>query len=231
MSQINEVVATQVSEVSEKEESVMTKKQIMEALANNGVKFNKKSTKEELEALLESTIQAVTESQAAEEPAEQEAAPEEQVAEPAAEEDSKAEEKKAEEKKAEEKKAKVVYKNYTSKKNLLKDYPQMETEVNQKSIFHHGFTYGVVDNHIAVTYYFSKGNYYQYADVKVDDNMQVTKVDLYQSIKEVKAAIKAQLFPEAGVEVEAPVAEQEVAPATAEEEVAPATAEEEVATA
>ena len=219
MSQINETVTAQVSEVSEKEESVMTKKQIMEALASNGVKFNKKSTKEELEALLESMIQVATESQAVEEPAEQEAAPEEQAAEPAAEEDSK----------AEEKKAKVVYKNYTSKKNLLKDYPQMETEVNQESIFHHGFTYGVADGHIAVTYYFSKGNYYQYADVRVDDNMQVTMVDLYPSIKEVKAAIKDQLFPEAGVEVEAPVAEQEVAPATAEEKVA--TAEEEVATA
>lgn len=210
MSQINETVATQVSEVSEKEESVMTKKQIMEALASNGVKFNKKSTKEELEALLESTIQTAEE-QTAEEPAEQEAAPEEQAAEPV-----------AEEKKPEEKKAKVVYKNYTSKKNLLKDYPQMETEANQKSIFHHGFTYGVTTGHIAVTYYFSKGNYYQYADAQVDENMQVTKVDLYQSIKEVKEAIKAQLFPEAGVEVEAPVAEQEVAPATAEEEVATA---------
>ena len=215
MSQINEVVATQVSEVSEKEESVMTKKQIMEALANNGVKFNKKSNKEELEALLESTIQAAVEEPAVEEPAEQEAAPAEQEAEPAAEEDSK-----AEEKKAEGKKAKVVYKNYTSKKNLLKDYPQMETEVNQMSIFHHGFTYGIAGDHIAVTYYFSKGNYYQYADVQVDDNMQVIKVDLYPSIKEAKAAIKNQLFPEAGVEVEAPVAEQEVAPATAEEEVA-----------
>lgn len=211
MSQINETVATQVSEVSEKEESVMTKKQIMEALASNGVKFNKKSTKEELEALLESTIQTAEE-QTAEEPAEQEAAPEEQAT----------EEKTAEEKKTEEKKAKVVYKNYTSKKNLLKDYPQMETEANQKSIFHHGFTYGVTTGHIAVTYYFSKGNYYQYADAQVDENMQVTKVDLYQSIKEVKEAIKAQLFPEAGVEVEAPVAEQEVAPATAEEEVATA---------
>lgn len=211
MSQINETVATQVSEVSEKEESVMTKKQIMEALASNGVKFNKKSTKEELEALLESTIQ-IAEEQTAEEPAEQEAAPEEQAT----------EEKTAEEKKPEEKKAKVVYKNYTSKKNLLKDYPQMETEANQKSIFHHGFTYGVTTGHIAVTYYFSKGNYYQYADAQVDENMQVTKVDLYQSIKEVKEAIKAQLFPEAGVEVEAPVAEQEVAPATAEEEVATA---------
>lgn len=211
MSQINETVATQVSEVSEKEESVMTKKQIMEALASNGVKFNKKSTKEELEALLESTIQTAEE-QTAEEPAEQEAAPEEQAT----------EEKTAEEKKTEEKKAKVVYKNYTSKKNLLKDYPQMETEANQKSIFHHGFTYGVTTGHIAVTYYFSKGNYYQYADTQVDENMQVTKVDLYQSIKEVKEAIKAQLFPEAGVEIEAPVAEQEVAPATAEEEVATA---------
>lgn len=217
MSQINETVATQVLEVSEKEESVMTKKQIMEALASNGVKFNKKSTKEELEAILESTIQAATESQTAEEqtaeePAEQEAAPEEQAAEPAAEENSK----------AEEKKAKVVYKNYTSKKNLLKDYPQMETEANQKSVFHHGFTYGVTTGHIAVTYYFSKGNYYQYADAQVDDNMQVTKVDLYPSIKEVKAAIKAQLFPEEGVEVEAPVEEKEVATATAEEEVATA---------
>lgn len=222
MSQINEAVATQVSEVSEKEESVMTKKQIMEALASNGVKFNKKSTKEELEALLESTIQAATESQAAEEqtaeePAEQEAAPEEQAAEPAAEEGSK-----AEEKKPEEKKAKVVYQNYTSKKNLLKDYPQMETETNQILIFHHGFTYGVTAGHIAVTYYFSKGNYYQYADAQVDENMQVTKVDLYPSIKEVKAAIKAQLFPEAGVDTEAPVEEKEVAPATAEEEVATA---------
>lgn len=211
MSQINEAVATQVSEVSEKEESVMTKKQIMEALTSNGVEFNKKSTKEELEALLESTIQVATESQAAaEEPVEQEAAPEEQAAEPAAEEDSK----------AEEKKAKVVYKSYTSKKNLLKDYPQMETEANQKSIFSHGFTYGITTGHIAVTYYFSKGNYYKYADAQVDDNMQVVKVDFYQSIKEAKAAIKAQLFPEAGVEVEAPVAKQEVAPATAEEEVA-----------
>lgn len=216
MSQINEAVATQVSEVSEKEESVMTKNQIMEALANNNVKFNKKSTKEELEALLESAIQAATESQAAaEEPAEQEAAPEEQAAEPA-----------AEEKKPEEKKAKVVYKSYTSKKNLLKDYPQMETEINQKTIFNHGFTYGVTTGvttgHIAVTYYFSKGNYYKYADACIDDNMQVTRIKFYQSIKEVKAAIKAQLFPEAGVEVEAPVAEQEVAPATAEEEVATA---------
>lgn len=201
MSQINE------------EESVMTKKQIMEALANNNVEFNKKSTREELEALLESTIQAATESQAAaeEQAAEQEAAPEEQAAEPA-----------AEEKKPEEKKAKVVYQNYTSKKNLLKDYPQMGTEANQQSIFYHGFTYGVTTGHIAVTYYFSKGNYYRYADAQVDDNMQVTKVDLYPSIKEAKAAIKAQLFPEAGVEVEAPVAEQEVAPATAEEEVATA---------
>jgi hypothetical protein len=221
MSQINETVATQVSEVSEKEESVMTKKQIMEALASNGVKFNKKSTKEELEALLESTIQAATESQAAEqtaeEPAEQEAAPEEQAAEPAAEEGSK-----AEEKKTEEKKAKVVYKNYTSKKNLLKDYPQMETKINQEIIFNHGFTYGVTTGHIAVTYYFSKSNYYQYADVQVDNNMEAIGNKFYQSIKEVKAAIKAQLFPEAGVEVEAPVEEKEVAPATAEEEVATA---------
>lgn len=207
MSQINEAVATQVSEVSEKEESVMTKNQIMEALANNNVKFNKKSTREELEALLESTIQAATESQTAE----QEAAPEEQAAEPA-----------AEEKKPEEKKAKVVYKSYTSKKNLLKDYPQMETEINQNIIFNHGFTYGVTNGHIAVTYYFSKGNYYKYADAQVDDNMQVTRIRFYQSIKDVKAIIKAQLFPEAGVGIEAPVAEQEVAPATAEEEVATA---------
>lgn len=214
MSQINETVATQVSEVSEKEESVMTKKQIMEALASNGVKFNKKSTKKELETLLESTIQVATESQTAEEDSKAEEKKEEK--------DSKEEEPKAEEKKAEKKKAKVVYKNYTSKKNLLKDYPQMETEANQKSIFHHGFTYGVTTGHIAVTYYFSKGNYYQYADAQVDDNMQVTKVDLYPSIKEVKAAIKAQLFPEAGAEVEAPVEEKEVATVTAEEEVATA---------
>lgn len=214
MSQINETVATQVSEVSEKEESVMTKKQIMEALASNGVKFNKKSTKKELETLLESTIQVATESQTAEEDSKAEEKKEEK--------DSKEEEPKAEEKKAEKKKAKVVYKNYTSKKNLLKDYPQMETEANQKSIFHHGFTYGVTTGHIAVTYYFSKGNYYQYADAQVDDNMQVTKVDLYPSIKEAKAAIKAQLFPEAGAEVEAPVEEKEVATATAEEEVATA---------
>lgn len=198
MSQINEAVATQV-EVSEKEEAVMTKNQIMEALVSNGVKFNKKSTREELEALLESTIQA---------------AAEEQAAEPA-----------AEEKKPEEKKAKVAYQSYTSRKNLLKDYPQMETEINQKMIFNHGFTYGMTTSgHIAVTYYYSKGNFYKYADAEIDGNMQVTKVVFYKSIKEAKAAIKAQLFPEAGVEVEAPVpvAEQEVAPATAEEEVATA---------
>lgn len=208
MSQINEAVATQV-EVSEKEEAVMTKNQIMEALVSNGVKFNKKSTREELEALLESTIQAAAEEQTAE----QEAAPEEQAAEPA-----------AEEKKPEEKKAKVAYQSYTSRKNLLKDYPQMETEINQKMIFNHGFTYGVTSGHIAVTYYYSKGNFYKYADAEIDGNMQVTKVVFYKSIKEAKAAIKAQLFPEAGVEVEAPVpvAEQEVAPATAEEEVATA---------
>lgn len=198
MSQINEASAAQVSEVSTKEEAVMTKKQIMEALASNGVKFNKKSTKEELEALLESTIQAATESPAAEEQTAEEGS------------------------KAEEKKAKVVYKNYTSKKNLLKDYPQMEAEANQKSIFHHGFTYGVTTGHIAVTYYFSKGNYYQYADAHVDENMQVTKVDFYESIKDAKAAIKAQLFPEAGLEVEAPVTEQEAVPTTAEEEAATA---------
>lgn len=153
----------------------MTKKEIIVALKEAGVKFNSKATVAELEAMLVATTNDATVEQAAEEATEQA----------------------AEDKKAE-KKQKVVYSNYTSKKNLLKDYPNMETDNNQSKIFHNGFTYSITEDkqYVAVTYYYSKGAFYKYGLAKLNEDMQVDEVAYKDSIRDVKAAIKNIYYPE-----------------------------------
>lgn len=144
-----------------------------------GVKFNSKTTKEELEALLAEAQNGKA--------TEQEVATIEAIEEPT-----------KEDKKAGNKQ-KVIYANYTSKKNLLKDHPNMETANNQTKIFHNGFTYSITEDekYVAVTYYYSKGQIYKYALASLDNNMQVNELTYKNSIKEVKAAIKAIYYPEA----------------------------------
>lgn len=181
----------------------MTKKEIIVALKETGVKFNAKAGKEELEALLQAATAGDATEQAAD-AAGEEAKVEEPVEEKAEEEQKPA----AEEKKSN----RVVYSNYTSKKNLLKDYPNMETENNQTKIFHNGFTYSITEDrqYIAVTYYYSKGAFYKYGLAKLNENMQVDEVAYKDSIKEVKAAIKDIYHPAPQV-TEEPAAEEEEA--------------------
>ncbi len=183
----------------------MTKKEIIATLKENGVKFNSKATKEELEQLLSDTAEEIV-AEYEEELAEEEAVEEEAVEEEAVVEEAKAE-KKPEQKKAN----KVVYTNYTSKKNLLKDHSEMETPNNQEKIFHNGFTYSITEDgkYVAVTYYFSKGAFYKYGLATLDEDMQVVDVAFKDSIKEVKAAIKAIYYPEAEAKEEPAAVEEE----------------------
>lgn len=156
----------------------MTKKEIIVALKEAGVKFNSKATVAELEAMLVATTNDATAEQAAEEAA--------------------AEDKPTEGDKKAEKKQNVVYSNYTSKKNLLKDYPNMETDNNQSKIFRNGFTYSITEDkqYVAVTYYYSKGAFYKYGLAKLNEDMQVDGVTYKDSIRDVKAAIKNIYYPE-----------------------------------
>lgn len=157
--------------------NIMNKKEIIATLKELGVKFNSKATKEELEALL-ADAQASSNDEAV------------------ATENADAEGEKKDEKPAPQK---VKYSAYTSKKNLLADFPAMDTENNLAKIFKNGFTYSITEDHkyVAVTYYFSKGAFYKYAAAELDDDMQVVDVKYADSIKEVKAGIKAIYFPQA----------------------------------
>lgn len=167
----------------------MTKKEIIKNLKELGVKFNGKATKEELENILAT---ATTQNKEEEEMKNEiTTVAEELVNAATVTEETATEETAAEETK---KATKVKYTNYTSKKNLLKDFPNMQTETNQAKVFKNGFTYSLSEDnrYLAVTYFFSKGYIYKYAMVVLDDDMQAASVTYYDTIKEVKAAIREE---------------------------------------